>query len=190
MKRSSIYIRNQLSERELELLKKDLIDHCVEVASKIKHLGLATTQITIIALNAVERVLFTYKFGKGGSLGEIAKMQVMHDLRLEHTKAFPALATKIVWPDLVEKKPFDRLVSMLESIKTLKKSVITEILDITNEVLNGRQQKLLKSVYLNPAVTYGEICKQFGTRGVMTYREIKIIHSHLLKTIQYLEINL
>ncbi|MGH7974906.1 MAG: hypothetical protein ACREBR_05225 [bacterium] len=190
MKRSSIYLRDKLSERELELLKKDLIDHSVVAALNIKNLGFSKNQIEIVVINAVERVLFTYKFGSGGSLGDLVKMQVMADLRLEVERAYPDMVTKIQWPDLVEKKPFDRLLELLQKIRTLSEEIQTEIFDETNELLNGRQQKLLSCVYVKPSITYGEICKQFGTRGVMTYREVKIIHAHLLQTLKFLEINL
>lgn len=190
MKRSSIFLRNKLSPRELELLKKDLIDHTVDVALKIKHIGFSKSQLEIVAANAVERVLFTYKFGKSGSLGELVKTQVLTDLRLEFEKTYPDMVSKITWPDLAEKKPFDRLGEMLQQIKLLSKHTIAEIFEEANGLLNGRQQKLLLTVYTTPSITYAEICKQFGTRGVMTYREIKIIHTQLLQTLKFLEINL
>ena len=48
MKRSSIFLRNKLSPRELELLKKDLIDHSVNTALKIKNIGFPREQIEIV----------------------------------------------------------------------------------------------------------------------------------------------
>lgn len=188
MKRSSIYLRNRLSEKELALLTKDLIDHSVDVVSKIKNISLSREQIGALTTSAVERVLATYKFGKGGSLGELVKTQVINDIRLEHEKLFPL--GKVVWPDLIEKKPFDRLIELLEKMKFLDKTMVDEIFDNVNDNLNGRQQKLLKTVYEKTSITYGEVCKQFGTRGVMTYREIKIIYAHLLQTLKFLEVNL
>lgn len=190
MKRSSIYLRDRLSEKELALLTKDLIDHSVDVVSKIKNICFSKDQITAIASSAVNRVLFTYKFGKGGSLGELVKTQVMNDIRLEVTKVHPDLLSRITWPDLVEKKPFERLVDLLQRMQSLDKAMIEEIFDNVNDNLNGRQQKLLNTVYSNTSITYGEVCKQFGTRGVMTYREIKIIYAQLLQTLKFLEVNL
>ena len=190
MKRSSIYLRNRLSERELALLKKDLIDHSIVTVSKIKNIGFTQEQLTTIVSSAVERVLFTYKFGKGGSLGDLVKMQVMNDLRLEFAKVFPDFLNKVTWPDLVEKKPFDKLIDLLHKIKTLDETLIEEIFDNVADGLNGRQQKLLNTVYSNLSISYGEVCKQFGTRGVMTYREIKIIYTHLTQTLKFLEITL
>lgn len=191
MKRSSIYIRNRLSDRELELLKKDLTDHSVEVALRIKNINFSKEQITNIAASAIDRVLATYKFGKGGSLGELVKIQVMNDLRLEFAKAFPDQLQKITWPDLVEKKPFDRLVETLRELdKCCTSALIDEIFDNVEDVLNGRQQKILRTIYTNKSITYGEVCKQFGTRGVMTYREIKIVYAQLLQTLKFLKINL
>ncbi len=190
MKRSSIYLRNSLSKREMELLQKDLIDHSVEVACKIKNLDIHKEQIEVVAKNAVERVLFTYKFGKGGSLGDLVKNQVMADLRVEFEKAYPDKVSKIIWPDLVEKKPFDKLLLMLQKIKTLPKAIVDNIFEEVNDTLNGRQQKLLSTLYNTPSITYAEICKQFGTRGVMTYREVKIIYSQLLQTLKFLEIEI
>jgi len=190
LKRSSIYLRNKLSERELELLKKDLIDHSVLVALKIKNIGFPKEQIEIVVTNAIERVLFTYKFGNGGSLGNLVKIQVMADLRLEFEKAYPDKVSKIIWPDLAEKKPFDRLVEVLQKVKALPKTVVDDIFEAANEMLNGRQQKLLLTVYTTPSITYAEVCRQFGARGVMTYREIKIIYSQILHTLKFLEIDL
>jgi hypothetical protein len=191
MRRSNIYLRNKLSERELFLLKKDLIDHSVGVATKIKNISFTEEQIAIIATSAIDRVLFTYKFGKGGSLGELVRMQVMNDLRLEFLKSFPHLVDKITWPDLVEKKPFDKLLEILRRMKlACTVDLIEEIFDNVGDILNGRQQKILRAMFDKPTITYGEICKQFGTRGVMTYREIKIVHAQLLQTLKFLKINL
>lgn len=190
MKRSSIYLRNQLSDKELRLLKKDLIDHSVQLVLKIKNLGFPKEQVEIVVNNAVERVLFTYKFGKGGSLGDLVKTQVMTDLRGEFEKAYPDRVSKIIWPDLAEKKPFDKLLIVLQKIKALSKDVAGNIFEDANDTLNGRQQKLLFTLYTTPSITYAEICKQFGTRGVMTYREVKIIYSQLLQTLKFLEIEL
>ena len=190
MRRSSIYLRNSLSKREMELLQKDLVDHSVEVASKIKNLDFPKELLEVVAKNAVDRVLFTYKFGKSGSLGDLVKTQVMTDLRGEFEKVYPGQVSKIIWPDLAEKKPFDRLVTALQKIKTSHKESIDAIFEEMNDNLNGRQQKLLFTLYNNPSTTYAEICKQFGTRGVMTYREIKIIYSQLLQTLKFLEIEI
>ena len=114
----------------------------------------------------------------------------MADLRTEMLKRYPDMAPKIIWPDLIENKPFEKLVEMAKKIKDLGRPRITEIFEEANDKLNGRQQKLLHAVYKNPAVTYAEICKQFGTRGVMTYREIKIIYNQLIQTLKFLEITL
>lgn len=190
MKRSSIYLRNNLSDRELKLLKKDLIDHSVHAAFKIKNLGFSKEQVEEVVNNAVERVLFTYKFGKGGSLGDLVKNQVMADLRGEFEKAYPDRVSKIIWPDLAEKKPFDKLLVVLQKIKTLHKNSVADIFEDANDALNGRQQKLLSTLYSTPSTTYAEICKQFGVRGVMTYREVKIIYSQLLQTLKFLEIEI
>jgi hypothetical protein len=188
--RSSIYLRNSLSKRELELLTTDLIDHSIQVVSKIKNLSFSKEQIKGIVTKSVDRVLFTYKFGKGGSLGNLVKTQVMADLRDEFTKSYPNSVSKIIWPDLVEKKPFDRLVAVLQKLKTLQKESVDVIFEEMNDNLNGRQQKLLSTLYNTPFITYAEICKQFGTRGVMTYREIKIIYNQLLQTLKFLDIDI
>lgn len=190
MKRSNIYLRNKLSERELDLLKKDLEDHYTLVAFKIKNISFSEEYIKKVVKNAVARVIFTYKFGNSGSLGDLVKTQVMADLRAEFQKAYPDKVSKIIWPDLVEKKPFDRLLEVLRQLKSLPKATIAEIFEEANQTLNGRQQKLLSTVYMTPAITYVEICRQFGARGVMTYREIKIIYSQLLSTLKYLEVEL
>ena len=190
MKRSAIYLRDKLSERECELMEKDLVDYSVSMVLKIKHIGFSKAQIEIVVKNAVERVLLTYKFSSGSSLGNMVTAQVMADLRLEYARAYPDKLSKVIWPDLVEKKPFDRLVEMLQKIKLLSKDAARDIFEEANEKLNGRQQKLLSTMYNTPAISYAEICKQFGTRGVMTYRELKIIYTQLLNTLKFLEISI
>lgn len=190
MKRSNIYLRDSLSEKEFILLKKDLIDHSVQSALKIKNLDLPKEQIEIITRNAVERVLFTYKFGKGGSLGDLVKNQVMADLRLEFERSCPDKALKVLWPDLAEKKPFDKLQAALHKLKALPDETVANIFEDVNDTLNGRQQRLLSTLYNTSTITYSEICKQFGNRGVMTYREIKIIYTQLLQTLKFLEVEI
>lgn len=190
MKRSRIYVENKFSDKELELLKADLIDHACSEVGKIKKLPFPQAEISNVVKNAVERVLITHKFGSGVSLGTLIRTQIMADLRTEMSKRYPDMAPKIIWPDLIENKPFEKLGDMLKKIKNLGRPRITEIFDEVNGGLNGRQQKLLRAVYKNPVVSYAEICKQFGTRGVMTYREIKIIYNQLIQTLKFLEITL
>lgn len=190
MKRSQIYRRSKLSERELDLLKKDLIANSVYIALKIKNLNFSKTDIEIVVKNAVDQVFLTYQFGSGGNLGDLVKTHVMTYLRAEYNRVYPDKVSKIIWPDLVETKPFNRLVEILQKVKLLPKAIIVDIFEEANQVLNGRQQKLLSTVFNNPSITYAEISKQFGARGVMTYREIKIIYAQLLQTLKFLEIEL
>ncbi len=190
MKRSRIYVEKHFSDKELELLKADLIEHASNEVGKIKKLPLPRTETDEVVKNVVERVLITHRFGSGQSLGTLIRTQVMADLRNEMSKRHPDMAQKIIWPDLIENKPFEKLGDMLKKIKGLGRPRITEIFEEVNGVLNGRQQRLLHAVYKNPAISYAEICKQFGTRGVMTYREIKIIYNQLIQTLKFLEITL
>lgn len=190
MKRSKIYIENKLSDKELELLKADLIEHACNEVGKIKKLPFLPEEVNSVVKNVVERVFITHKFGSGVSLGTLIRMQVMADLRTEIAKRYPDMAPKIIWPDLIENKPFEKLGDVLKKVKNLKRPQITEIFEEVNSILNGRQQKLLHAVYKNPAISYAEICKQFGTRGVMTYREIKIVYNQLIQTLKFLEITL
>lgn len=190
MKRSRIYIEKHFSDKELELLKADLIEHACGEVGKIKKLPFPQAETNDLVKNAVERVLITHKFGSGVSLGTLVRTQVMTDLRTEMTKRYPDMASKIIWPDLIENKPFEKLGDMLKKVKDLGRPRITEIFEEANGMLNGRQQRLLQAVYKNPAISYAEICKQFGTRGVMTYREIKIIYNQLIQTLKFLEITL
>lgn len=188
--KSKIYLLNKLSERDLNLLKKDLLDHSVHTALKIKKLDLSKEAIEEVVKNTVERVLLTYKFGNSNSLGNMVKIQALADLRAEFEKVSPDKANKIIWPDLEEKKPFDKLLEVLQKVKPLSKDLIDSIFSEVNDILNGRQQKLLRTVYNNPSITYVEVSKMFGTRGVMTYREIKIIHNQLLQTLEFLGIKI
>jgi hypothetical protein len=190
MRRSKIYLENKFSDKELELLKADLIEHACNEVGKIKKLPFTLADVGKVVKNVVERVLITSKFGSGVSLGMLVRAQVMADLRAEMSKRYPDMASKILWPDLIENKPFEKLEEMLKKIAKLKRSLIAEIFCETNELINGRQQKILAAVYKNPALTYVDVCKQFGTRGVMTYREIKIIYSQLSQALTFLEITL
>ena len=190
MKRSKIYVENKFSDKELELLKADLIEHAIGEVGKIKKLPFPQAEISNVVKNAVERVLITHKFGSGVSLGTLIRTQVMADLRTEMLKRYPDMAPKIIWPDLIENKPFEKLVEILKKVKDLGRPRVTEIFEDVNDKLNGRQQKLLRALYKNPATTYAEICKEFGTRGVMTYREVKIIYNQLIQTLKFLEITL
>jgi hypothetical protein len=188
MKNNKIFIINKLSEYEFSLLKKDLIDHSVQVALKIKNLNCTKEYVQSIATDSIERVLATYQFGKGSSLGNLVKRQVMADLRVEFEKTYPDMANKILWPDLEEKKPFDRLTEALQKMRLQPKAIVDSIFNETSQELKGRQQKLLSTMYDTPFIPYTEISKQFGTRGVMTYREIKIIYAQLLQVLKRLEI--
>jgi hypothetical protein len=190
MKHNPIYLRNKLSEKELFLLKKDLIDHSIQTASKIKNLNLAKEKIEEVVKNSVDRILLTYQFGKGGSLGELVRMQVMTDLRSEYEKVYPEKTSKVIWPDLTEKKPFDKLLEALQEVKLLSKDAIDAIFEEMNQNLNGRQSRILSTIYNTPLITYAEVSKQFGVRGVMTYREIKIIYTQLMQTLRFLEIEI
>jgi hypothetical protein len=190
MKRSKIYVEKKFSDKELELLQADLIDHACSEIGKIKKLPFHKAEIVEVVKNATGRVLTTHKFGSGASLGTLVRAQVMADLRAEMSKRYPDMASRILWPDLIENKPFEKLGEMLTKIRDLGRPRVTEIFEEANGMLNGRQQRLLHAVYKDPTIGYAEICKQFGTRGVMTYREIKIIYNQLVQTLKFLEVTL
>lgn len=190
MRRNSIYLRSKFSDKELSLLKLDLINNSIYFVSKIKGLILSQPIIEDIVKNSVNNVLSNYKFGKDGSLGDLVKLNVIANLKAYYENTCPDQVHEVIWPDLDKRKPFDKLLEVLQKVKMLPEEEIENIFEEANQMLNGRQQKLLFTIYNNSLVTYAEICKQFGTRGVMTYREIKIIYAQLLQTMKFLEIEI
>ena len=188
MKRNSIFLRSKLSEKELALLKFDLINNVTYFASKIKHLDISRNIIEEMATNAVEQVLSNYKFGQDGSLGDLVKSTVIANLRAYYEKAYPDQADKILWPDLDKRAPFEKLLDVLEKVNLLSKSVKWDIFNKVNEGLSTRQKQILCAIYGNPFLTYAEISKMFGKRGVMTYREIAIIYKQLIQVLKDLEV--
>lgn len=189
MHKSNIYLKNKLSEKELTLLKKDLIDHMVDLAIKIKDIGFSRNQIEAIIIRTVERVISRYKFGKDKDLSDLVKLETIKDLKLEFAMTFPDVISKIIWPNWTEKKTFDKLIDILSKLNSHASNSIDRIIQITDNNLNRRQQKMLQAMQDNLSVSYGELCKQFGTRGIMTYREIDIIYSQLLQALTSLKIS-
>jgi hypothetical protein len=190
MRRNSIFLRSKPSDKEVALLKLDQISNVTYFASKIRHLDVSRNVIEEVATNAVEQIFSIYKFGQDVGLGDLVKTAVIADLKAYYKKAYPDQADKVIWPDLDKRAPFDKLLEVLEKIKLLPKGVIGEIFGILNRELQDRQLAILMTVYHDSTVTYAEISKQFGKRGVMTYREIKIIYNQLIQTLKALEINL
>jgi hypothetical protein len=94
----------------------------------------------------------------------------------------------VIWPDLDKRDPFDKLLDVLSKLEFLKSGVTEGIFVKVNETLNERQQKMLSTIYRNPNLTYAEISKLYGKRGVMTYREIQIIYNQLTKVLKDSEI--
>jgi hypothetical protein len=190
VKRNSIYLRSNLSEKELILLKKDLIDNSIYFVLKIKNLIMPKEQIENIARNAVECVINAYKFGQDGSLGDLVKTNVVANLRAYYENTYPDQANKVIWPDLDKRKPFEKLLEVLEKVKLLPDEMIQGIsFDLFNK-LNERQQKLVSTMYRDSSINYAEISKKFGKRGVMTYKQIKIIYDELTKILKDLGVNI
>lgn len=180
-----------MSERELELLKKDLQDHSVQAALKIKNLNFNREEIEIVAKNALDSVLLRYNLKSGNSLGDLVKMQVMADLRAEYEKTYPNKLSRVKWPDLLEKRPFKKLLEALDKLKLLPKVTIDGVFEETAKILSGRQQKLLSAVFnMTTSVTYAELCEKFDISSGMISREIKIVYSCLSQVLKFLGIDL
>lgn len=190
MRRNSIYLRSKFSDKEFSLLKLDLINNSIYFISKIKGLNLDKSIIEEVVKNAVEHVINAYKFGQDGSLGDLVKHTVITDLRTYYEKAYPDQASKVIWPDLDKRAPFDKLLGALESVKLLPRDIQEEIFWKVQEGINLRQQNILSAIYKNPSITYAEVSKKFGKRGIMTYREVKIIYNQLLQVLKGMEITL
>jgi hypothetical protein len=188
MRRNSIYLRSKFSDKELSLLKLDLINNSIYFISKIKNLVLPSLVLEEVVKNAVERVLDAYKFGQDGSLGDLVKTSVIADLRAYYENTYPDQASRVIWPDLDKRKPFDKLLEVLEKVKLQPKGITGEIFGVLNRELKDMQLVMLMAIYHDPTVTYAEISKRFGKRGVMTYREIKIIYNQLIQTLKDLEV--
>jgi hypothetical protein len=186
MKRNPIYLRSKFSDKELALLKLDLINNSVYFVSKIKNLNLDRNIIEELVKNTVEQVINAYKFGQDGSLGDLVKTSVIANLRAYYENAYPDLTNKILWPDLDKRATFIKLLDVLSKLEFLKKGVTEGIFATVNETLNERQQKMLSTIYRNPNLTYAEISKLYGNRGVLTYRELRIIYNQLIQILKNL----
>jgi len=190
MRRNSIYLRSNLSEKELSLLKLDLINNSIYFVSKIKNFNLDKSMIEEVVKNSVERVISVYRFGKDGSLGDLVKNTVIVDLKHYYENTYPDQANKVIWPCLDKRAPFDKLLEVLEKVKLQSVEYIEEIYNQINGRTTKRQQDMLWVMYRNPNLTYAEVSKLFGKRGVMTYRQITIIYNQLIQILKDLEINL
>jgi hypothetical protein len=184
MKRNNIFLRSKFSDKELALLKLDLINNVTYFASKIRHLEVSRNIIEEIATVAIEEILVNYKFGNDGSLGDLVKTTVIADLRAYYENTYPDQAARVIWPDLDKRAPFDKLLEVLEKVKLQPKRVIGEIFGVLNRELKDRQLLILMVIYHDPTVTYAEISKRYGKRGVMTYRELKIIYNQLAQVLK------
>lgn len=190
MKRNSIYLRSKFSDKELALLKLDLINNSIYFISKIKNLNLDKTVIEEIVKNAINNVLSNYKFGQDGNLGDLVKTSVIADLKVYYENIYPDQANKVLWPNLDKRAPFTKLLEALEKVHSLSEGIQENIFVELGEELTERQQNILSTIYRNPHFTYAEVSKLHGKRGVMTYREIKIIYNYVTQTFKNLEINL
>lgn len=190
MRRNSIYLRSKFSDKELSLLKLDLINNSIYFISKIKNLVLPSLVLEELVKNAVEQVLSNYKFGQDGSLGDLVKSTVIANLRAYYESTYPDQADKVIWPSLDKRAPFDKLLEALAKVKLQPKGITGEIFGVLNRELKDMQLVMLMAIYHDPTVTYAEISKRFGKRGVMTYREVKIIYNQLMQTLKDLEINI
>lgn len=180
-----------MSERELDLFKKDLQDHSVQAALKIKNLNFNKEKIEAVAKNALDHVLLRYNLKSGNSLGDLVKMQVLADLRAEYEKTYPTKLNKVKWPDLMEKRPFKKLLEAIQKLKLLPKVTIDSVFEETAKILSGRQQKLLSAVFnMTSSVTYTELCEKFDISSGMISREIKIIYSCLIQVVKFLGIEI
>lgn len=190
MKRSRIFLRTKLSEHEIDLLKKDLFDHALQSALKIKNLNFDKPYVEEVVKNAVDRVMLTFKFGEGNGLGDAVKTQVISDLRAEHVKVIQDGVSKVVWPDLDKGKYFDKLMSILKKIKLLSLTILEIIIADTMKLLTERRKDWFLTIYSNPSLTYSQLSKKFGKRGVHPSEEVKAIYLALAKILKKMEIEL
>lgn len=184
MKRNQIFLRSKFSDKELSLLKLDLINNSIYFVSKIKNLNLDKSIIEEVVNNAVSRILSNYKFGQDGSLGDLVKSSVITDLKAYYENTYPDQVNVVIWPNLDKRAPFTKLLEALEKIKLQPKKVIGEIFGVLNRELRDMQLVILMAIWHDSTVTYPEISKRYGKRGVMTYRQIQIIYNELMKVLK------
>ena len=183
-------MRSKFSDKELALLKLDLINNSIYFISKIKNLNLDKSIIEEVVKNAVSNVLSNYKFGQDGSLGDIVKTSVIANLKRYYENTYPDQTNSVIWPCLDKRAPFTKLLEALEKVKLQPKKVIGEIFGVLNRELKDMQLVILIAIWHDPTVTYPEISKKYGKRGVMTYRQIQIIYDSLLDVLKNLNITL
>lgn len=199
MKRNKVFILGKLSEKELEIFKRDIFSHSLQMALKIKNLNFSKEQIELVVRNSVDYVCSKYSSDSGNSLGELVKIQVLVDLRTEYEKTYPGKTNKVKWPDLASR------VLGKGSVKSIKKHRLVEIQKLnglsggplqkilTNLTpnLNGRQKELLLNLLnTKKAFSHFELSEKLGVKRATITNDIRAIYSHLIHTLKFLGIEI
>jgi hypothetical protein len=121
---------------------------------------------------------------------DLVKTVVIADLKHYYETTYPDQMNKVIWPNLDKRAPFDKLLDVLAKVKLLPRAKLEELFYGVKEGINLRQQTILSAIYKDATLTYAEISKRYGKRGVMTYKQIQIIYNQLLKVLKDLEITI
>lgn len=191
MKRSSVFILGKLSAKQLEVFKKDLLEHSVQDAMKIKNLAFSELKVTEIANNAIEHVILRYDAKSGEVLGDMVRTQVFADLRAEFEKTYPTKVHRVKWPDLAQKKAAEHLLELIRKLQSAPKSKADKVIAKATEELKGRQQQILSTMMsMEASLTYTELMEKFGIAMGTVAKDVKIIYKTLVDAIDLLDIQL
>jgi hypothetical protein len=190
-KRNSVYILGNLTQKQLETFKNELLGYCITTALKIKNLNLSEKEIEQVANHSISLVLLTYNSTTGNPLGDAVKTQFLADLRQEYTKRYPNKPNDIMWPDLIERKAAKRLLELVQKIQGLSSVQINDILEIVDNLLSQRQLELLSTLMKQEkGFTFSGFADSYQVSASIISRDIKTIYRILKQTIKGLGIDI
>lgn len=191
MKRNAVYILGNLTQKQLEIFKEELLSHCVSVGLKIKNLNFTEKEIEEVANNSIKNTLLVYNAITGNPLGDMVKSQFLADLRAKYEKEYPSSQKDIQWPDLVERKAAKRLLETVQKVKELTEKQINDIIEEVDNLLSQRQLELLSTLMKQEQnFTFSGFAESFGVSPSIITRDIKNIYKILKQTIKELGIEL
>ena len=191
LKRNQIYIIGNLTQKQLETFKLELLDYCITTGLKIKNLNLSEKEIEEVANHSIGLVLLTYNSTIGNSLGDAVKTQFLADLRAEYSKRYPNTKRDVQWPDLIEKKAAKRLLEVVQKVKGLSSTQINDILEEVDNSLSTRQLELLSTLMKQEkGFTFSGFADGYQVSASIVSRDIKTIYRILKQKIKGLGIEI
>lgn len=191
MKRNSIFVIGKTSNQQLDSLRKDLVDHMVSEALKVKNLNFEVDKIAEVVGKAIDHVYLRYDPRSGDILGDMVKTQVFSDLRAEFGRLYPKKVNRVKWPDLVQKKAAEHLLVVIRKLQSAPKSKADKILAKANEELKGRQQQILSTMMsMETTLGYTDIMAKFHIALGTVAKDVKIIYKTLIDALSILDLTL